>query len=148
MCAVLKVRDVDQKTAGIVPHDIENKEFGQLTLYDFAGQKEFYAGHDAVLRSAVSGSSAAIFLALFLGQLHVLVSSLVPGNTCNYDLLSLFWRVRDGLTRTDQLEFCWKHLGRCSNKLQSLEAQLPKDQVIVSDPLTPDSLVPGNTCSF
>ena len=59
---VLKVSDVDQKTAGIVPHDIENKEFGRLTLYDFAGQKEFYAGHDAVLRSAVSGSSAAIFL--------------------------------------------------------------------------------------
>ena len=59
---VKKVSNVDQKTAGIVPHDIENKEFGRLTLYDFAGQKEFYAGHDAVLRSAVSGSSAAIFL--------------------------------------------------------------------------------------
>ena len=59
---VLKVSDVDQKTAGIVPHDIENEKFGRLTLYDFAGQKEFYAGHDAVLRSAVSGSSAAIFL--------------------------------------------------------------------------------------
>ena len=59
---VKKVSDVDQKTAGIVPHDIENKTFGRLTLYDFAGQKEFYAGHDAVLRSAVSGSSAAIFL--------------------------------------------------------------------------------------
>ena len=59
---VLKVSDVDQKTAGIVPHDIENTKFGRLTLYDFAGQKEFYAGHDAVLRSAVSGSSAAIFL--------------------------------------------------------------------------------------
>ena len=57
-----KVSDVDQKTAGIVPHDIENKTFGRLTLYDFAGQKEFYAGHDAVLRNAVSGSSAAIFL--------------------------------------------------------------------------------------
>ena len=59
---VLKVSDVDQKTAGIVPHDIENTKFGRLTLYDFAGQKEFYAGHDAVLRSAVSGSSAVIFL--------------------------------------------------------------------------------------
>ena len=59
---VLKVSDVDQKTAGIVPHNIENTKFGRLTLYDFAGQKEFYAGHDAVLRSAVSGSSAAIFL--------------------------------------------------------------------------------------
>ena len=59
---VLKVSGVDQKTAGIVPHDIESRTFGRLTLYDFAGQKEFYAGHDAVLRSAVSGSPAAVFL--------------------------------------------------------------------------------------
>ena len=59
---VLKVSGVDQKTAGIVPHDIESRSFGRLTLYDFAGQKEFYAGHDAVLKSAVSGSPAAVFL--------------------------------------------------------------------------------------
>ena len=59
---VSKVSGVDQKTAGIVPHDIESTKFGRLTLYDFAGQKEFYAGHDAVLRNAASGSLAAVFL--------------------------------------------------------------------------------------
>ena len=59
---VVKVAGVDEKTAGVIPHDIDNEEFGRLTLYDFAGQKEFYAGHDAVLRSAVSGSPSAIFL--------------------------------------------------------------------------------------
>jgi len=59
---VLKVTGVDQKTAGIVPHDVESKKFGRLTLYDFAGQKEFYASHDAVLRSAVSQPTAAVFL--------------------------------------------------------------------------------------
>jgi len=59
---VSKVSGVDQKTAGIVPHDIESRKFGRLTVYDFAGQKEFYAGHDAVLKSAVSGSPTAVFL--------------------------------------------------------------------------------------
>ena len=59
---VVKVVGVDEKTAGVVPHDIDCKKFGRLTLYDFAGQKEFYASHDAVLRSAVSGSPSAIFL--------------------------------------------------------------------------------------
>ena len=59
---VSKVSGVDEKTAGIVPHDIESRKFGRLTLYDFAGHKEFYAGHDAVLKSAVSGSPAAVFL--------------------------------------------------------------------------------------
>ena len=57
-----KVSGVDQNTAGIIPHDFETRKFGRLTLYDFAGQKEFYAGHDAILRSAVSGSPAAVFL--------------------------------------------------------------------------------------
>ena len=59
---VVKVAGVDEKTAGVIPHDIDNEKFGRLTLYDFAGQKEFYASHDAVLRSAVSGSPSAIFL--------------------------------------------------------------------------------------
>ena len=62
MNRVVKVAGVDKKTAGVIPYDIDNKEFGRLTLYDFAGQKEFYASHDAVLRSAVSGSPSAIFL--------------------------------------------------------------------------------------
>ena len=59
---VSKVSGVDQKTAGIVPHEIESRKFGRLTVYDFAGQKEFYAGHDSVLKSAVSGSPTAVFL--------------------------------------------------------------------------------------
>lgn len=59
---LLKVSGVDQNTAGIIPHDIERRTFGRLMLYDFAGQQEFYTGHDAILRSAVSGSPAAVFI--------------------------------------------------------------------------------------
>ena len=57
-----KVSDVEKKTAGIVPHEIDGKRFGAVTLYDFAGHKEFYASHDAIVRNTVTGPAAAIFL--------------------------------------------------------------------------------------
>ena len=59
---VSKVSGVDQKTAGIVPHEIESRKFGRVTMYDFAEQKEFYAAHDAMLKSAVSGLPTAVFI--------------------------------------------------------------------------------------
>ena len=58
-----KVPDVDIRTAGIIPDDIINKQFGRITLYDLAGHSEFYASHDVTLRNALSGSpSSMIFL--------------------------------------------------------------------------------------
>ena len=57
----VQMTGIDVKTAGIIPHDIHNDKFGHVTLFDFAGQKEFYAGHDALLRNAMEGSQSAIF---------------------------------------------------------------------------------------
>jgi len=59
---VTKVSGIKLRTAGIIPHDIESDRFGRITLYDFAGHEEFYAGHDSFLRSAVSGNPAAVFV--------------------------------------------------------------------------------------
>ena len=59
-----KVSGVDQNTAGIIPHEVESQTFGFITLYDFAGHKEFYASHAAMIRESIAGSSAAIFLLL------------------------------------------------------------------------------------
>ena len=59
-----KVTGVDEKTAGIIPHKLESRSFGHVTLYDFAGHKEFYASHAAMLRQSMAGSSTAIFLLL------------------------------------------------------------------------------------
>ena len=54
------VTGVDEKTVGIIPHDIETKEFGNITCYDFAGQQEFYASHCAVLKNAAHASAPII----------------------------------------------------------------------------------------
>ena len=55
------VSGVDEKTAGIVPHEFESKAYGRVTLYDFAGQKEFYGSHAALLQNAIQ-TSTPIFL--------------------------------------------------------------------------------------
>ena len=57
-----KVTDVDERTAGIIPYDIESKALGRVTLYDFAGHREFYAGHDALLQNSMTASPSIIVL--------------------------------------------------------------------------------------
>ena len=57
-----KVRDIDKKTAGIIPHDIHSKALGRLSLYDFAGHKEYYAGHDALLHNTMTNSPSIVTL--------------------------------------------------------------------------------------
>ena len=52
-----KVKDVDEKTTGIIPYNIVSESLGRLTIYDFAGQKEYYAGHDALLQSMKTSPS-------------------------------------------------------------------------------------------
>ena len=59
-----QVEDVDEKTAGIIPYDISSKAFGRTTFYDFAGHREFYAGHDALLQSAMTGSPTIIMIVI------------------------------------------------------------------------------------
>ena len=56
-----KVSVVDQRTVGIVPHEMISDDFGRVTLHDFAGQREFYSGHAALLQTAVQ-SPPPIFL--------------------------------------------------------------------------------------
>ena len=57
-----KVRDIDEKTAGIIPHDIHSKALGRLSLYDFASHKEYYAGHDALLHNTMTNSPSIVML--------------------------------------------------------------------------------------
>ena len=56
-----KVTKVDKKTVGIVPHDLESDKYGRIIVYDFAGHREFYSGHAALLQATVQ-STPPIFL--------------------------------------------------------------------------------------
>ena len=55
------VSDVEQNTAGIVPCQFTSRKYGQVILYDFAGQQEYYASHAALLQNSIS-FSAPLFI--------------------------------------------------------------------------------------
>ena len=59
-----KVTDVDERTAGIIPYDIHSKALGRVSLYDFAGHREFYAGHDALLQNSMTASPSIVALVI------------------------------------------------------------------------------------
>ena len=61
-----RVYDVDEKTAGVVPHEFESRKFGRVTLYDFAGQREFYSSHAALLQNAAKHSSPIFLIVINL----------------------------------------------------------------------------------
>ena len=58
-----KVSGVELKTAGINTVTIQNSRLGSVTIYDLAGQFEYYSSHDALVGNLMS-SSAAIFIAV------------------------------------------------------------------------------------
>ena len=60
-----RVTNVECLTAGIIPHHVESKvnEVGNMVMYDFAGQQEYYSSHAAVLER-IMRKSAAIFVCL------------------------------------------------------------------------------------
>ena len=48
------INDVKPCTAGIVPYELPDSEFGHVVLYDFAGQHEYYSSHAVVIESAMN----------------------------------------------------------------------------------------------
>jgi ankyrin repeat protein len=63
-----KVSGVGEKTVGIVPHDLESGYFGRVTLYDFAGHREFYSGHAALLQTAIQSTPPIFLLVVNLSE--------------------------------------------------------------------------------
>ena len=60
-----RITNVERLTAGIVPLHVESKvnEVGNMVIYDFAGQQEYYSSHAAVLER-IMRNSAAIFVCI------------------------------------------------------------------------------------
>lgn len=64
-----RVTGVDEKTAGIVPHEFHSRKYGKVTLYDFAGQREFHSSHAALLQNAIQCSPPIFILVINLNSL-------------------------------------------------------------------------------
>ena len=61
-----RISNVDTKTAGVIPHEFESKYYGRVTLYDFAGHREFHSSHAALLQNAIELSSPIFLLVVNL----------------------------------------------------------------------------------
>ena len=58
----------DAHTAGIIPNCFESKKYGLVTFYDFAGQHEYCAGHEAVIRTIARSTPPAIILVVNISE--------------------------------------------------------------------------------
>ena len=72
-----RVSDVDEKTAGIVPHDFKSKKYGRVTLHDFAGHKEFYSSHAAFLHNVIQASSPIFLLVVNMSKNDTIQESIL-----------------------------------------------------------------------
>lgn len=61
---VVQDSDPNVHTAGIIPNLFESNEYGLVTFCDFAGQQEYYAGHEAVIQTIVRNTPPISYLLL------------------------------------------------------------------------------------
>ena len=62
------VQGVKLHTAGIVPNKLKDENLGNIIIHDFAGQKEYYSSHAAVLESLLEKSGAVFVVVINLTQ--------------------------------------------------------------------------------
>ena len=55
-------------TAGIVTTNFSSQHYGDVTFYDFAGQAEYYASHDAVLHSTIKNVPPVVIILVNLNE--------------------------------------------------------------------------------
>ena len=60
--------DVPPHTAGIVPIPFNSKHFGNAVLYDFAGQREYYSSHAAVMENLILPSPPLFLLLIDISK--------------------------------------------------------------------------------
>ena len=67
--AYMYVQEVKLRTAGIVPNKLQYDEsLGNVIIHDFAGQKEYYSSHAAVLENLLLNSGAVFVVVINLTQ--------------------------------------------------------------------------------
>ena len=60
--------DSQLHTAGIIPNDFDSEIYGHVTIYDFAGQHEYYASHGTEMQSIIKNSPPVILLIVDLHE--------------------------------------------------------------------------------
>ena len=56
------ISNIELLTAGVIPHTLKHKEFGNIIMHDLAGQPEYYSSHSAIIENILNGSSAVFII--------------------------------------------------------------------------------------
>ena len=51
-----------ERTAGIIPSSFQSPKYGKVTTYDFAGQREYYAGHESVMQNIIQKTPPIVLI--------------------------------------------------------------------------------------
>ena len=57
-----------QPTAGIIPSNFQSDIYGPVIWYDFAGQREYYASHEAILHNLIAFSPPIVLLVVDISK--------------------------------------------------------------------------------
>ena len=57
-----------QPTAGIIPSNFQSDIYGPVIWYDFAGQREYYASHEAILHNLIAFSPPVVLLVVDISK--------------------------------------------------------------------------------
>ena len=62
--------EVELNTAGMIPHVLTHKEFGNIILHDLAGQPQYYSSHSAVIEDTLLHNESAIAVFVIVSKLE------------------------------------------------------------------------------
>ena len=70
------VKDIRQRTAGIEPVSLSSKRYGNVVMFDFAGQHEYHGPHEMLLESMLtrSGSTVTVILVVKVTEEATVIS--------------------------------------------------------------------------
>ena len=60
-------------TAGIVPTSFNSFIYGEVVFYDFAGQPEYYASHDAIIHDTIKNIPPIVLIVINLAELQKII---------------------------------------------------------------------------
>ena len=72
-----EVDGVSQKTAGIIPRVFRSRFYGDVLIYDFAGQEAYYSSHAAIIKSVVDKCPPIFLLVIGLHRDDITIAQSV-----------------------------------------------------------------------
>ena len=67
---IRSITGVELNTAGMIPHVLTHKEFGNIILHDLAGQPQYYSSHSAVIEDTLLHNESAIAVFVIVCKLE------------------------------------------------------------------------------